>query len=579
MKKATAILCAVALAVCLCACGNTPEPPAETEAPTEAPAPQSPSDAEETGFRLDHLPDIGGYRGAGTKYYYGEPLNEFRTSEDYGTVVPYVMRQKKVGDAPDVLSCGFMTADGRIITGPIYDRIRSVAAGDGMLYRAELKLLAPEPRIPSYREGMTEAEWEAYYKAYHQAEMHVIENRVCQFISADGSRCGSFSGSAEVFTDESSGKTVITCDGYSGGSRTLKIYDADFNLMIDLTQPLQWFLKDYSFFGGDANYYSLIGADDTGVAVAVNYYEKEGDYGGRVRTKLYLTEGDSVDSVVDLGDVFPRAFFGDLIVTDNALIDLEGTPRYTAADNGRILFAPAMDRVFFSDPAKGSLTCMDRSGRQTVLDAMQADELRMDQVKGDDGAPYLLVKGTMGENVSYVVFDGSLREVYRIPYRATAGVYDAIDYYRRTGAIILSGNGTGELRGWTGELLAELPAEIDRYPYFYDGVLVLGDSADRHFLYYPGGRSVKELPQMSGTFETVFCDENMYELCTYGENWTPEYTLYDTATDAPVCRSLQAFLPTKVGGKTYYAYVDGGAAWVRDGEGNILMKTYDGAMA
>ena len=62
--------------------------------------------------------------GEGPRYYYEKPLDEFIPSEDYGRVYLYAGELRRFlgeGDYPEYYTTfGICTADGRIITAPIY---------------------------------------------------------------------------------------------------------------------------------------------------------------------------------------------------------------------------------------------------------------------------------------------------------------------------------------------------------------------------------------------------------------------------------------------------------------------------
>ena len=593
MKKMTAAVCVVLLIGCLCSCGKrqgadgpseaAATEPAVTQAASTTAAPavtQADSSPAEPAFRLDSLPDIGAYTPDSLRYYYGKPLNEFRTADDYGAVIPYVLRQEsvKVGDGPDVFDCGFMTTDGRVVTGPIYDRVWQESVDGQTYYRAERKLLVAASEVPEYRQDMTEEEWEAYDAAYRKTQMYVIENRVCQIISGDGSRCGSFSGVARFYTDGSSGKTVIVNDGYADGHRTLKIYDMDFRLMIDLSRPLRWFLDDYSFFGADITGYHLIGADDTGVAVAVTWSEEDESHVWRGMTKVYLTDGDAIANAVDIKDAYAKAVFGNQIVTDRGLFALDGS-RQTDSTGEYVFFA---GNLYFFDSQAGRLIRRDRNGNQTPVGGLRADSPHVQNVRTDDGAGYLLVAGNTDETDEYAVFDDDLREVYRIAGEQDAELFLCVGYGQETGFFCLVKNGVTELRGWDGGLLAEVPVALA--PKSYSSVsnlqeLESGDGGS--YLYNPKSGTVIVIPpERLKDGQLVYCDEKWYVIRVYEENYSDyQETLYDANTHEPVIEDLRAFKSVTVDGKPYYAYVDGAVAYVRDGTGRVLLRTHAGAMA
>ena len=570
--KIIAIFCVLALLLTVCACGRpaeepATEPPAAT--PTDAVTRETPTEMNYE-FRLEKLPDIGSYSAGTISYYYDAPLNEFRTSGEYGTVIPYLLRETEVGDAPDVCNCGFMTTDGRIITGPVYDRIEQVTAGEQTFYRAERKLLNTGDRVSDYRDGMTDEEYEAWSEEYNRAELQVIENRVCQLISEDGSRCGSFCGNASVYTDECTGKSVIVNNGWSDGHMTYAVYDTDFHQIIDLSETLREYLDMISFFGADANGIYLVGADDTGLAVEAAYYDDDESGGGRLRSKLYLTEGSTVSAVLSLDDNIYNVF-GDWIVTYGGIYDMDGKLRYA----GSYTYDPLTDAIYGTDPEKGMLRRMDRSGQWTEKSVAPADSMNVESVKSDDGKVCLLVTGWTGDQSSVTVFDSALRQVDSIPYDADAQTTSVVNYSSRDGFYYTVADGVTRLYSWAGELLAEIPAEISSCSYYSHDVPLLEDGEGRSFLYLSDRRSVIEvLRQTTAIYcDVEYLDENVYTVSEYDDGYIN--SLCGTADNMLITDDLQGFLAVTVGGKHYYAYVDGSTAYVRDAAWNVLLKAYD----
>ena len=579
MKKLIALLTAFTLLlVCSCAAQNEPET-TETSAPAAIPA--TPTEAAVTeisyDFRLEELPDIGAYSHSEPKYYYGAPLNDFRTSDEYGTVIPYLLRETEVGDAPDVCNCGFMTTDGRIITGPVYDRVEQVTAGEQTFYLAEKKLLNTGNRAPDYRADMTDEEREAWGEEWKQARDQVIKNRVIQLISEDGSRCGSFHSNAYVYTDKHSGKSVIVNSGMSDGHKTLTVYDTDFRQIIDLSEPLREYLDTFSSYGADATGVRLIGADDTGLAVLVVYDQPDASSdSSSLVNKLYLTEGGTISATVTFETADVYSLFGDWVVCHDGVYDLNGVKRYAIPSfNDSLLHDPLTDAVYMTDTGKGLLRRMDRSGQWTEKSVAPADSMDVESVKSDDGKVYLLVTGRTDDQKSVTVFDSALRQVNSIPYNEDAQTTSVVNYSSHDGFCYTVADGVTRLYGWTGALLAEIPAEISSCSYYSHDVPLLEDGEGRSFLYLSERRSVIEVPrQTTGNYCDVdYLDENVFTVTEYDNGRIN--SLYSPAENALITDDLQGFLAVTAGGKHYYAYVDGSTAYVRDASWNVLLKAYD----
>lgn len=136
MRKIFSLLLAVTVFLTVfAACDNSDENPTKT--PTRE-------------FTLAELPDIGEYKPKGSPTYFDTALTEFVPDDGYGTLVPYLGdRSEYYLDEETAASRGFMgtyfvtpiyglcTADGRIVTAPIY---KSVEYRDGYYLLERFKL-------------------------------------------------------------------------------------------------------------------------------------------------------------------------------------------------------------------------------------------------------------------------------------------------------------------------------------------------------------------------------------------------------------------------------------------------------
>ena len=304
MKKALAVFCVAALLLGACACGRgtgltggPAEPGSDAEqtfvpeTQTQAVSATAPNDDGAPVFRLPNLPDIGSYKPDVPRYYFDEPLNEFRADGGYGTLVPYILHAEAQFDAVDVYHGGFMTADGRIVTAPIYDRIRLFGRGAEALYCAERKLLVAEPRArDEWRSDMTEEELRAYEEACGAAVAAVTENRVIQIVAADGTRSLSFTGvSADLLrtVDYEDSFLFYFGEDYFSGTEpsSFIIYGADLAPVADLTPLLRAYPRGFR----------VVGADQTGFVLQASDWDERGE----AKNTLLFTE--SLTSWPELG--------------------------------------------------------------------------------------------------------------------------------------------------------------------------------------------------------------------------------------------------------------------------------------
>ena len=127
MKKMLSVLLLLTLALTASCAEETntvsSEAPVSSASVSSAPVQ---SETTQTGFSLESLPDIGEYAGVKPTYFYGEPLDEFRPSDEYGTLVPYC-----VGSSYGDNHYGFLSSDGRVITSPCYLELHPCTMYDG----------------------------------------------------------------------------------------------------------------------------------------------------------------------------------------------------------------------------------------------------------------------------------------------------------------------------------------------------------------------------------------------------------------------------------------------------------------
>ena len=152
MQKIFSLLLAVAVFLTVfAACDNSDENPTKT--PTQE-------------FTLAELPDIGEYKPKGSPTYFDKALTEFVPDDGYGTLVPYlgdmyeyyldggISGSSRAKDPYTVIPIyGLCTADGRIVTAPIY---KSVEYRDGYYLLERFNLVNISDYLSSVFSGDTE---------------------------------------------------------------------------------------------------------------------------------------------------------------------------------------------------------------------------------------------------------------------------------------------------------------------------------------------------------------------------------------------------------------------------------------
>ena len=152
MQKIFSLLLAVTVFLTVfAACDNSDENPTKT--PTQE-------------FTLAELPDIGEYKPKGSPTYFDTALTEFVPDDGYGTLAPYlgdmyeyyldggISGSSRAKDPYTVIPIyGLCTADGRIVTAPIY---KSVEYRDGYYLLERFNLVNISDYLSSVFSGDTE---------------------------------------------------------------------------------------------------------------------------------------------------------------------------------------------------------------------------------------------------------------------------------------------------------------------------------------------------------------------------------------------------------------------------------------
>ena len=573
--RGLALFCVLALLLTVCACGRPAEPATDLPAATPAEALEAPADVSYE-FRLEELPDIGAVAAEKVSYYYGAPLDDFRESDGYGTVVPYVLKPEDLGDALQY-RYGFMTGDGAIITAPVYDSVELKSAGDESFYIAQHKRLNLSPRRFDFSEtfSMTDAEREAWNQAYDDARNDVRRNIAYQCISTDGSRCLTSRGAPiRLFTDRASGRSVIECRcgnefEYTAPEDMLsyRLYDTQFRLLAD-------------FSGLAAEYrvrMEIIGADATGFTLSATRLDEENNS----VCEVVFTEGDRITKTVML-DGYPEAVYGNYIIDSNSVYDLDGRELASVyLDQNDLLADPRSGAVYYTDHASRRLIRLEQTGQRTEYDELDGGRMRLYRGEADGKNCVILEEsyGSWEEHYSlFTVFDESLRPLYRQSFELGAELFACTESDTELLRLfMIVKDGKTELRGLTGELLTELPYAVDSFSSFNDGDAVL-HTADGHI-------AVFSLADRSVTETGITAPETMSDLFFLGgdllllRNMKGDYksALYNAATGQLIRDGVDDYICVEIEGKPYCAVAAGEVCCVYDGDLRLLMRMYDDA--
>ena len=364
MKKHIAMLAALALLL-TCACGRAEEP--ETTAPvtTAAPTTEAPSEqAVSSGFRLEELPEIGSYQSRTVKCFYEEPLPEFRASDDYGTVIPY--RLASNGQVP---SYGMMTADGRIITGPVYSSVGLLEGGGRSVYSARLKT----------RFSGSPEEDDLNRSAYP-------ENCLYQLILPDGSKCRSLS---EVTPSVGWGNSaLIDCRVWArdGGflGDTLLLYDYDLEPVADLTD---YHLSYAAVYAEEPDRFT-VGADHT----------------------VYCFENGELKDTLPLEETI-RTAAGGYLLAGQTLYRTDGTRLMSFSGDVCFAYDAARECAFAADIDAQKLLRLENGEVTAEYDGTGMPFAHMVLIGSGDGARIVLRCAEEERTLAFTVLDTDFAEV------------------------------------------------------------------------------------------------------------------------------------------------------------------------
>lgn len=571
------LICAALLTtLLLCACGRTEEP--ETTLPdTTANAPE-PGTVISYDFRLKELPDIGKYKTKAAACFYDAPLREFRTSDGYGALLPYSLGNQ-TAEYGAIGRSGFMTADGRIVTAPIYESVYGTEFGGKTVYFANRRVLDESPvKIPSWEEDE-----EGASAAYQSATDYYYQNVRHQIISADGSRCVTLPSEPRWFTDEATGLTLIWTSQYEGTGETddyrcvsFPLYDTDLNLVAELGPQLR-----------TSRNAEVCAVEKDRVVIRATRYE-EPDY--TADTDLLFFRDGQLERTLALGEDFPYRVAGGLILCEKRLCDEYGNTVYPLGDShADAAYDPRGGCWYVYHTQQGKLVKLDRGG-SVLAEARTSPSTAYYLVTLYDsgGKTYVVIPHSRDyENTDgYVVYDANLREICAIGGEGTEKTSFCGEYGDGPGVFLIASDGKTEIRDITGDLLAEAPFAYDGYNLNY------GDG-DRQlvFLYRDGAwcavfsaedRSVVALPLHGETVSyPEFFSRKLLTFIETVNNGGPDresdwhYVILDVATGERLLENVPSFRAVTVNGKTYFNYLKNDTAYLCDEDLNVIAALYD----
>lgn len=560
----------------LCACGRAE--PAAT--PTDAAA--TATDAAQSAsvvFQLDKLPELGPHRAKTARTFYDAPLKRFEPSEDYGLLIPYRLH------SDDMLlgslgRFGLMTADGRIVTGPIYSEIAVWQMDGKTYYRAACHVFEESATdVPSWQDDP-----DGFEEVNRQAEDYYRDNVLVQLIPAEGDGCLSIP-NADVFpfTDPSTGVTLFVGSsaalGWSGESTDR----AFFTVCDGQLEPVAALTEEMKAYDG----LNVISADETG-CVLCGYTrptdspeETEGTY-----TLLFCEDGKLVDTF-SLGSEYPMEAAGGLVRCPTRLCDRDGnTVAAFDEQNTEATYDPQSGCYILLDRKAMTLRKIDRNGdvmAQTRLPSSPSPDLlnRCDF----DGQTRLVVtcRLSYAEKSVYRVYDGDLREVCTVG-DLNAPAVELTNWYKEKGLHVFTvpGEGTTDLLDLNGSRLASVPFAVTGCrtgEYTHNANLLLLYNNGRYTLYDGADRSLSPAADMPASPENVYCfDRNAMVFYTNSNSpsvndW--RYSFRETATGRVLKDGVDSVFICPVNGEVYYSYLRRGTVHVCDGALHDVATLYD----
>jgi hypothetical protein len=567
-----------------CACGRAKEP--VTTEPTTAPpttaVPTTKKTEPETvisyDFRLDELPDVGKYRPKEIRYFYDEPLKEFRTSERYGTLIPYHLSFSR-GEYGGIGNCGLMTAEGALVTGCIYSELYAWQIGRKTVFLACGKAFDRNPlAIPDW-----ETDEEAHMKAYEKAEAYCEENLRYYLISADGSKCLTFRERPEFITESGIvGTERILCCEYeteTAGDETIRcidsfvLYDADLEEVADFSR----YLRDY-------NYARVMYCGDDIMVIEADYYSEAAEE--RKNDLLFFHDG-VYDHTLEMGDESVYAVHGRLVECEKRLYDENGHTVFRFGDtHPDLAFDPVREQLYVAETDKGTLSQLDRDGN--VLDSVSilasAQPVYCWSYADDDDFYLIVQNGPYDHLKGFLVYNGDLQKIGEIDCADASETNFCVGYNGVTaGLFLVARDGKTEIFDITGKKQATAPFEYSDYDFNYrsgdTGLLFLSKENLRCAVYDLNSHAVSVLPHFGKEppYTLFFSDRLLVysEQISVGEHDDWQYVIRDIATGKTLNRNIDDLDVCPVNGEVYFSYLKNGTLYVCDEELKVIAALND----
>ncbi|MCR5781143.1 MAG: hypothetical protein K6G90_00260 [Clostridia bacterium] len=533
MKRLTSLCLALFLALCFSSCSESslsPEPQSTKNALSGDA--QSTSAAKAAEFRLQELPDIGSYRNKAPACFYDEPLKEFRESDDYGLIVPYCVTSNG-----KVKSCGFMTADGRLITDAIYSYIEVVRGKDDFIYAAGLKNLV--------------LGGEDLNKAY--------DRRVTEMISKDG------------------GKRVSLADGASPSA-----YDTDVLIQCRVPAADGGFVNDtFLVYDFDLEFV----ADLSGYGITYGWID-EGDRNSFTVCNdsqiLYFENGELIKTEPEESDGSIGVFDG-MILKQDGVYDKNGEvidsfaspwPDYEYDESSKSLFVAGDSGSIVTKLQNERITAVYGSEYGSIV-SMYSSEVN------DEFCLVLLVGYGWGEITDILVLDTDMNLLNRISGERLVYVSNSWgDSEFACAASVYPGR--TEIYDLSGDLRATMPFEIEDNAYTRNGYAVFYDPEGKLYLYGGADGSLSEYDYPAPDRERgyySFINENV--LTGYSYSYAEDdpyhdfpdstrYWLIDRITGETKHRTATDMIVAETDEETYISIAENGMTYVYDGRMNLI---------
>ena len=567
------VLCAV-LALS-CACGRAGESVAtgSSASPTVSPEQETVISRD---FQLEELPDIGAYHAEKADCFYDAPLREFKPSDSYGTLIPYQLGNPD-GTAGEFGKYGFMTADGRIVTGGIYNSVYEYDLNGKTVFRAAKKVLNEHPEtIPDW-----ETDEEGASAAWQRMEDYYYDSVSVQLISSDGKRCLTTCSGPDCFCDPYSGVSLICCAEYrdnndivpNGVERWL-LYDADLEPVADLTA----FLRGYD----DAR---IVSADrDSYVILGERYPEPEFS----VSYNLLFFEDGKLDHVFEMGTEYPSEVCGDFVVSMSHVYDRNGNTLYTIGENDSTytFYDSRNECVYTCLSDRWQLLRIDSKGGVTAADGvLDAEDYYSYSFCTVNDGTYLVV--SMWYDYDYIerllVFDSDLRLIRAFGEDADKLAFCNDIDNSSPDAVFAAKDGQTDIFDLNSQKTASVPFVFEKtmtnYGSFGSDQIYLYGEDGQAAVYSASDRSVRIVSMEEAAPE--YPDYFSNKLLVYSEDVGGEsdyrfrYVIQDIESGNRLTDNITAFHVFCVNGKTYFNYVRNDTVFVCDKELNVIASLYD----